>query len=71
MKSDKANGKHLFATPPLQNYPINQRETFEPHGYKPFNTGSYNSFTERSNDEENIENYKFMDELSNKDKEYA
>ena len=48
------------------------KKTSESHGYKPHYTRSDNSlFTERSHDKENIEKDEFMDELSNKDKEYA
>ena len=65
MTPDKGHRKKLVASSPLQNYPIHQRETYGPHGSKPFYTGWDNSFTERSHDEENIENYKWMDGLYN------
>ena len=65
MTPDKGHGKNLVAILPFQKYPIHWRETSEPHGFKPFYTGSDNFFTERSHDEENIENDKFMDEISN------
>ena len=68
---DKGHMKNLFASSPLRKDPIHWRENSEPHGYKTFYTGSDNYFTDRSHDEENIENYKFMDELSNKDTEHA
>ena len=40
-------------------------------GLKPSIQDKINSFTERSHDEENIENYKLMDVLSNEEKEDA
>ena len=55
----------------MKKEPIHRRETSEPRGSKHFYTGSDNYFTERSHDEENIENYKFMDESSKKYKEDA
>ena len=55
----------------MKKEPIHRREISEPRGSKHFYTGSDNYFTERSHDEENIENYKFMDEWSNEDKEDA
>ena len=61
--------RNLVTSSPLLKYQIHQREIYEPHGFKHFYTGSYNSYTERSHDEENIENRKLMDELSNKDRE--
>ena len=65
----KVHRKNLVASSPLQKYPIHRRETSETHGSKPFYTVSYNYFTECSHNEKNTENYKLMDEWSNKDKE--
>ena len=55
----------------MQKDPSHLIETSETHGYKPFYTESDIHFTERSCDEENIDNYKLMDEFSNKNKECA
>ena len=48
---------------------INQRVISEPHRSKLDYIGSENSYTDISHDEENIENYELIDELSNKDTE--
>ena len=53
----------------MQKCLIHQIEITEPHGSKRHYNGSDSSYTERSHNKENIENYQFMDELSNKDKE--
>ena len=65
---DERLSKNLVASSPLKKYPIHRRETSEPHGSKTFYTGSDSSFHERSLDEENIEKYKLMGELSKKEK---
>ena len=54
VKPDKVHRNNLVASSPLQKYPIHQRVTSEPHGSKPFYTGSDNSFTERPHDEETL-----------------
>ena len=69
--TDRIIVKNLVTSSTLQKDPIHWIENSEPHGSKPFYTLSDDSFTDRSHDEENIENYKFMDELFNKDKEDA
>ena len=60
--------KNLVEISLLRKYPIHRRENPEPHVSKTFYTGSYNYFTGSSYDEENIENYKLIYELSNEEK---
>ena len=64
----KVHGKNLVTSYTLQRYPIHQREISEPHVDIHHYTGSDNSYTDNSHNEENIENYESVDELSNKDK---
>ena len=71
MTPDKGHRKNLVTSYPLQKDPIHWRGNSKPHGSKPFYSVSDHSFTESSHDEENIENYKYIDELYSKDKEYA
>ena len=66
MTPDKVHKKNLVTSFPLQKYPIHLIERTEPHGFKPHYKGSDSSYTECSHYEENIENYKYMDEFSNK-----
>ena len=69
MTPNKVHRNILFTTSPLQKYPIHQRERTKTCRSKPHYKGSDYFYTERSHDEENIENYEFMDELSKKYKE--
>ena len=68
---DKVNRNNLVTYSTLQKYLIHEKRITKPHGSTTNYTGSDNSHTELSHDEENIENYKFLDKLSNKDKEDA
>ena len=68
---DKGHMNKSVTSYPLQKYPIHKIERTEPHGSKSNYKGSDNSYTERSHDEKNIENYENTDDLSNKDKEDA
>ena len=60
---DKGHKKNLVSSLPLKKDQIHIIETSEPRGSKPFYTLSDNSFTERSHDENNIEDYKLMNKL--------
>ena len=51
MTTDKGHRKKLVISSPFQKYPINLRETSEPHWPKPFHTVSDNPFTDRSHNE--------------------
>ena len=69
MTLDKGHRKNLVTSYPLQKDTIHQIEIAEPRDSKPHYKGSDNSYTEHSHGEEKNENYQYMDELSNKDKE--
>ena len=70
MTPDKTHKNKLVTSYPWWKYPIHRRQTSEPHGSKPFDTESDNSFTDNSNDKLNKKKLKFNDKVSNKEKEY-